>query len=146
MAEVRLRAWSDRFDEGDDRWQQQVLLLRGALAQVAGPAEHRLEPVPGTKGGLGDVVFHLTGPGVVAGVVTALAAWLRRDRGRSVRVTWTVDGQHGEFTVTTETSDNATLRSALEHGLRAAVGDSAAGDEPDDRNGEPDDRNGAADG
>jgi Effector Associated Constant Component 1 len=135
MPEVRLEARSDRFEEDDDRWRSQVLLLHRALEEAAGPLERRSEPVSGTKGALSDMVLHLTGPGIVAGVVTALAAWLKRDRGRSVHLTWTVDGRHGEFTVTGTTIDNDTLRSALEHGLHAAAGDSAADDEPGDRNG-----------
>ncbi|MFE3882268.1 hypothetical protein ACFXPQ_04990 [Streptomyces lydicus] len=88
--------------------------------------ERRSEPVSGTKGALSDMVLHLTGRGIVAGVVTTLAVWLKRDRGRSVRLTWTVDGRRGGFTVMGATIDNDTLRSALEHGLRAAAGDSAA--------------------
>ncbi|MFI9630565.1 hypothetical protein [Streptomyces sp. NPDC052042] len=134
MPEVRLEARSDRFDEDDDRWRSQVVLLHKALEEAAGPLERRSEPVPGTKGALSGMVLHLAGPGIVAGVVTALAAWLKRDRGRSVRLTWTVDGHRGEVTVTGVTIDNETLRSALEHGLHAAAGGSAAGDEPSDRN------------
>ncbi|MFF2643721.1 hypothetical protein ACFVUB_28240 [Streptomyces niveus] len=135
MPEFRLEARSERFDENDDRWRSQVLLLHRALDEAVCPLERRSEPVSGTKGALSDVVLHLTGPGIVAGVVAALAAWLKRDRGRSVRLTWTVDGRRGEFTVTGATIDNDTLRSALEHGLRGAAGDSADVDEPGDRNG-----------
>ncbi|MFJ5115995.1 hypothetical protein ACIQAD_35760 [Streptomyces sp. NPDC088551] len=138
MTKVHLEAQSDRFGEDDDRWRSQVHLLHRALDEAVGPLERRSEPVPGAKGALSDVVLHLTGPGIVAGVVAALAAWLKRDRGRSVRLTWTVDGRRGEFTVTGTTIDNDTLRSALEHGLRAAAveaEDSAAVDEPGDRNG-----------
>ncbi|MBB5937560.1 effector-associated constant component EACC1 [Streptomyces zagrosensis] len=135
MAEVRLAARSDRFDEDDDRWRSQVLHLHRALEEAAGRVECRSEPVSGTKGALSDVVLHLTGPGIVAGLVAALVAWLKRDRGRSVRLTWTVDGRRGEFTVTGTTIDNDTLRSALEHGLHAAAGDSPAPGEPDDQNG-----------
>ncbi|MEV8395188.1 MULTISPECIES: hypothetical protein [unclassified Streptomyces] len=100
-----------------------------------GPLERRSAPVPGTKGAFSDVVLHLTGPGIVAGAVAALAAWLKRDRGRSLRLTWTVDGRRGEFTVTGTTIDNDTLRSALEHGLRAAAEDLPAAGEPGNRNG-----------
>ncbi|MFB7499849.1 hypothetical protein ACFC09_35080 [Streptomyces sp. NPDC056161] len=123
MPEVHLAARSDRFDEDDDRWQSQVLLLYRALDDAAGPVERRSEPIPGAKGALSEAVLHLTGPGIAAGVVTALAAWLRRDRGRSVCLTWTVDGRRGEFTVTGASIDNDVLRGALEHGLRAAAGE-----------------------
>ncbi|MFE0379495.1 hypothetical protein ACFW1M_28865 [Streptomyces inhibens] len=139
MLEVHLEARSERFDEDDDRWRSQVLLLHTALDEAAGPLERRFEPVPGTKGALSDMVLHLTGPGIVAGVVAGLTAWLKRDRGRSVRLTWTVDGRCGEFTVTTTTSDNDTLRSALEHGLRAAAGAATTVDETADPNGVPGD-------
>jgi hypothetical protein len=132
MPDAYLEARSDRFDEDDDRWRSQVLLLHRALEEAAGPLERRSEPVSGTKGALSDVVLHLTSPGLVAGVVAALAAWLKRDRGRSVRLTWRVDGRSSEFTVTGTTIDNDTLRSALEHGLRAAAGNAMAVEEPAD--------------
>ncbi|ONK10587.1 hypothetical protein [Streptomyces sp. MP131-18] len=132
MSKVHLSARSDRFDESDDRWRSQVQLLHRALDEAAGPLDRRSEPVPGAKGALADVVLHLTGPGIVAGAVAALAAWLKRDRGRSVRLTWTVDGRRGELTVTGATIDNETLRSALEHGLRAAAEGSTADGEPGD--------------
>ncbi|MCX5401204.1 hypothetical protein [Streptomyces sp. NBC_00102] len=140
MPTVHLEARSDRFDEDDERWQSQVSLLHGALDEAECPLERRFVPATGTKGALSDVVLQLTSPGIVAGVVTALVAWLKRDRGRSVRLTWTVDGRRGEFVATGTTIDSETLRSALEHGLRATLGDdSSAPDEPDALNGAPGD-------
>ncbi|MFE6776470.1 hypothetical protein [Streptomyces sp. NPDC057702] len=139
VAEVRLAAHSDRFAADDDRWQAQVLLLHAALVEATGLVERRPEPITegtGTKGALSHVVIGLTGP-AVAGTVAAIAAWLRRDRGRSVRLTWSVEGREGEFTVTGSTVDNATLRTALEHGLRAATAERPSADEPTAPDGAP---------
>ncbi|MER0241803.1 hypothetical protein AAHZ94_07150 [Streptomyces sp. HSW2009] len=141
-AEVRLVAHSDRFAADDDRWQEQVLLLHTALAEATGLMEHRPAPglaLAGTKGSVLPLVIGLTGP-AVAGVVAAIAAWLGRDRGRSVHLAWSVDGRAGEFTVTGSTIDNATLRTALEHGLRAATEEHPpTGDEPTAPDGAPSD-------
>ncbi|MFD7288372.1 hypothetical protein [Streptomyces sp. NPDC059863] len=65
----------------------------------------------------------------IPSVAAVLTMWLKRDRGRSVRLTWTVDGRSGEFTASGDALDTTTLRSALEHGLRAAADDAAAADD-----------------
>lgn len=131
---VSVTASSERFDADDDRWLSQVRLLQDDLAREARlvtgqPTRAR----PGTKGGwLPDVAVLLT-PAAVAGVVAVVKAWLVRDRDRTVRLAWEVDGRKGEFTAVASTADNATLQAALEHGLRAATGFGAAAaeDEPD---------------
>lgn len=128
MLEVCFNPRSDYFAADDERWLRQVRLLHEALEEEAGrplTAVARRGAPPGTKGTLADLVLVLTGPGVVAGVVTAFTSWLNRDRGRSVHLTWNVDGRAGEFTVSGGDVDGATLRAALERGLRA-IGDSQA--------------------
>ncbi|MGO4422141.1 hypothetical protein AB4Z54_26415 [Streptomyces sp. MCAF7] len=123
MLEVHFTARSDYFASDDDRWLQQIRLLHEALEEQAPSAlTSRSETQPGTKGAGNDLVLLLATPGVVAGAVKVFISWLNRDRGRTVHLTWTVDGQRGEFTVTTKDTDTATLQAALEHGLRAAGG------------------------
>ncbi|MGW3569737.1 effector-associated constant component EACC1 [Streptomyces sp. NPDC000941] len=127
MLEVHFAARSDYFASDDDRWLQQIRVLHEALEEQAPGAltsrsGTQSETQPGTKGAATDLVLLLATPSVVAGAVKAFTSWLNRDRGRTVHVTWNNDGRRGEFTVTTEVTDTATLQAALEHGLRAAGG------------------------
>lgn len=127
MLEVHFTARSDYFACDDDRWLQQIRLLHEALEeQASGALTSRSETLSGTpsgtKGAATDLLLLLATPSVVAGAVKAFTSWLNRDRGRTVHLTWTVDGRRGEFTVTGSDVDGATLQAALEHGLRAAGG------------------------
>ncbi|MFF5522550.1 hypothetical protein [Streptomyces coeruleorubidus] len=144
MLDVRLAARSDRFDEDDDRWETQVLLLHQEIEEAVGPLDRRSHHTPGTKGVVWEVIVPLT-PVVVPGVVAALTVWLKRDQGRSVHLTWTVDGRSGEFNASGDALDTDTLRTALEHGLRAATGDSTTAEEAAGQSGTAgvDDRDGA---
>ncbi|MEU5639942.1 effector-associated constant component EACC1 [Streptomyces milbemycinicus] len=127
MLEVHFTALSDYFAPDDDRWLQQIRLLHEALEeQTPGALTSRSgtpsETPSGTKGAATDLVLLLATPSVVAGAVKVFTSWLNRDRGRTVHVTWNNDGRRGEFTVSGDVVDAATVQAALEHGLRAAGG------------------------
>ncbi|MGI5455682.1 effector-associated constant component EACC1 [Streptomyces sp. CA-249302] len=119
--EVSVTATSDRFDADDDRWLSQVRLLHQDLGREARLAARATGGRSGTKGGgLPDVNMWLT-PAVVLGVTSVIRAWIKRDRDRSVRLTWQEGGEPREFTVTSTNVDNATLQVALQEGLRATT-------------------------
>ncbi|MFE7568185.1 hypothetical protein ACFU76_14670 [Streptomyces sp. NPDC057539] len=132
MLEVRFEAHSLRFDTDDDRWASQLELLHKEIEDAAGSLRRRpprdAASTPGVKGAVSEAIVTLA-PVAIPSVAAVLTMWLKRDRGRSVRLTWTVDGRSGEFTASGDALDTNTLRSALEHGLRAAADDAApAGD------------------
>ncbi|MFF3755455.1 hypothetical protein ACFYYH_34325 [Streptomyces sp. NPDC002018] len=121
---------SSVFASDDDRWLRQVGLLHQGLEEAGSLVRmERLENVPGTKGVFSDTVLILTGPSVVAGVVAAFTAWLGRDRGRTVHLTWTVEGREGDVAITVDSADSAALQAALEHGLRV-IADARVTEEP----------------
>ncbi|MER5385159.1 hypothetical protein ABT040_33630 [Streptomyces sp. NPDC002688] len=120
--QVSVTATSERFDADDDRWLRQVRLLHEGLALEV-PLEVRpTAGVPGTKGsGLPSIVV-LLGSASVGGAVAVIRDWLKRDRDRRIDLTWEMDGRKGKVTVIATTVDNASLQTALEHGLRHAIG------------------------
>ncbi|MER8071144.1 hypothetical protein ABTZ59_22905 [Streptomyces sp. NPDC094034] len=134
MLEVRFEARSLRFDSDDDRWASQLELLHKEIEEAAGSVRHRpprdAPPTPGVKGAVSEVLVALA-PVAIPSVAAVLTMWLKRDRGRSVRLTWTVDGRSGEFTASGDALDTITLRTALEHGLRAAADNAATADDND---------------
>ncbi|WP_405983316.1 effector-associated constant component EACC1 [Streptomyces sp. NBC_00872] len=130
MLEVRFTPQSRVFASDDDRWLRQIRLLHQGLEEAGSLVQmERSETVPGMKGAFSDTVLILTGPSVVAGVVAAFTGWLGRDRGRTVHLTWTVEGREGDVTITMGPADSAALQAALESGLRV-IADSRAAEEP----------------
>ncbi|MET9904488.1 hypothetical protein [Streptomyces sp. NPDC006446] len=119
---MSVTATSDRFDPDDDRWLSQVRLLHEGLASEVPLAVRPTAGVPGTKGsGLPSIVV-LLGSASVGGAVAIIRDWLKRDRDRRIDLTWEMDGRKGKVTVIATTVDNASLQTALEHGLRRAFG------------------------
>ena len=141
MSELQLvvAATSDRFDADDDRWLSQVRLLHQDLSRE-GPL--RMQAASGGLGGARGAgpqeVAVVVASGAVSGIVAIITTWLRLGRDRTVRVSWDEpDGNRRTFTVDATNVDNATLRSAIEHGLRTANGDGDSGDSGD--SGDPSD-------
>ncbi|MET7478659.1 hypothetical protein ABZT17_30435 [Streptomyces sp. NPDC005648] len=132
MRELQLvvAATSDRFDADDDRWLSQVRLLHQDLSRE-GPLTVRTAGggLAGAKGAGPQEVAVVVASGAVSGIVAIITTWLRLGRDRSIHVSWDdPDGSRRTFTVDATNVDNATLRSAIEHGLGTAGGDGDPGD------------------
>lgn len=97
--EVTLEAHSDRFDEGDGRWRDQVADLVTSLGREVGGVRREVTPVPGSKGGAEAIVLALGSAGVFTAAVEMARSWLGRDRSRSLEITYLVDGQEQRVTV-----------------------------------------------
>jgi hypothetical protein len=91
--ELRLEPASQRFDATDDRWLDQVASLIVDLRENVGEVDVRRDAVPGAKGALEAIVLPLASAGALTGAVEVLKAWLGRDRSRSVKVTWSGEGE-----------------------------------------------------
>lgn len=91
--ELRLAPTSDRFDLTDDRWLDQVAALLADLREHVGDVDLRRAAVPGAKGALDTIVLPLASAGAFTAAVEVLKSWLGRDRSRSVKVTWSDDGE-----------------------------------------------------
>lgn len=95
--ELRLEPASQRFDVTDDRWLDQVAALLVDLRENVGEVDLRREAVPGAKGALQAIVLPLASAGAFTAAVEVLKAWLGRDRSRSVKVTWSGEGELQEL-------------------------------------------------
>jgi hypothetical protein len=110
-------ARSSRFDPDDDRWLEQVSLLYRDLERTVGPVRREVDPRPGFKGGLTEVILALGSSGAVAAALSAFKAWLNRDRGRTLTVSWTENDQQRSLTISGTEIDLATLDRALHMAL-----------------------------
>ena len=97
QAKLRIEPSSARFDPQDDRWLTQVGQFVGDLNREVGGVSRSIEPVPGTMGGLGDVVISLTSAGVLTSAVEFFRAWVGRDASRSIKVSLAADGRVQAF-------------------------------------------------
>jgi hypothetical protein len=98
QVQLRLEPASGRFNPQDDRWLAQVTglvtELRDRLRDAAGDGgvTAPATPQPGTKGAAGAIVLSLASAGTLTAAVELLRSWLGRDRTRSVKVSWTAEG------------------------------------------------------
>ncbi|MGH3826446.1 MAG: effector-associated constant component EACC1 [Pseudonocardiaceae bacterium] len=93
VAEVTITPGTGTFDPADQRWAEQVALLTDDLREAAGSVSRRRIPEPGAKGAAGEVILALGSAGAVTAAVECFRAWLRRDKTRTLTVTWpTVTG------------------------------------------------------
>jgi hypothetical protein len=87
--ELGLVARNDRYDDDDPRWLAQAATLVHDLRQDAGPVRVHRTPVPGTKGAVDQLVLSLGSAGVFSLAVQMITTWLKRDRHRSVELSFT---------------------------------------------------------
>jgi hypothetical protein len=85
--------------------------LRAAGAQVRQDAK----PVPGTKGGVVEIILALGSSGALSLAVMAFKAWLARDKNRVItfKTAKTADGE--EITITGENISEKILEKAFQH-------------------------------
>lgn len=106
--EIQFDATSARFDPLDDRWLSQVTQLVADLREV-GDVRRRATPVPGAKGDLGTLIMSLGSAGALTAVVEVIKAFVGRDTGRSVRLTWNGGGGLESFEITGAGVDDAVV-------------------------------------
>jgi hypothetical protein len=108
---LAIEALSDRYDESDARWLDQVVDLVDRLREDVGGVERRREPVSGQKGGVDALILALGSAGAFEAAVTVFRVWLRRDRTRRLRLVVTDPERHRHTVeITGDTIDSATLR------------------------------------
>src|SRR5215471_9544 len=83
---LTIEALSDRYDESDERWLEQVVDLVDRLRDDVGAVERRREPAAGQKGGVDALILALGSAGAFQAAVTGFRAWLARDRTRRLRL------------------------------------------------------------
>lgn len=84
---------SERFDPLDERWLAQVSQLTAELRRAGGSVTRRPVSQPGQKGDIGPLIMALGSAGVFTAVVETIKAFVARDQGRTVRLSWHQDGR-----------------------------------------------------
>jgi hypothetical protein len=91
--DFEIEVTSERFDPVDDRWLGQVALLTADLRREGGVVTRRSVPQPGRKGDVGSLILALGSAGVFTAVIEAIKAFVARDDGRMVKLSWHQDGR-----------------------------------------------------
>jgi hypothetical protein len=111
---------SERFDPLDDRWLTQVTGLVGELHREVGTVSRRTEARADAKGDLGSIIVALGTAGAFTAAVEVIKAFVARDQGRRVRLSWHQDGRLESFEVDGKNIDAAVMErvlGALDHAV-----------------------------
>jgi Effector Associated Constant Component 1 len=90
---------SQRFDEADSRWREQVGALYRELRQELGDVRSEREPVAGAKGATTDIILALGSSGAITAAVAMFKAWLARDKTRALELEWTEGGRSRKLSI-----------------------------------------------
>ena len=112
--ELVIEAKTDRYDPTDDRWRGQVSQLHTSLREEVGGVRRERSAVPGTKGVVETVILALGSAGAFTAAVECFRAWLRRDRTRSLEISWWGDGRQERVVIRGDAIDSAALHAVAE--------------------------------
>lgn len=112
VLELELVPSSDRYDADDARFRQQVGRMLSDLRREAGPVRAERVTVPGAKGTAegASIIIALGSSGALRMALHIFQEWLRRDRSRTLRVTWTAGGARRTLFVRTDDLDRDGFR------------------------------------
>ena len=102
---VMIAPSSDKYDEHDDRWRDQVADLAHSLRVNTDALTVEKHDVPGTKGAAAELILALGTSGVVSASVEVIRMWLARDKTRSIELTYTT--AQGDVRTFSATAQNA---------------------------------------
>jgi len=129
--ELRIDAATSRFDPEDDRWRTQVNQLYAGLGDEVGGLRRDHVSVPGAKGEMATVILSLGSAGAFTAMAEYLRAWLGRDKGRSLDVSWTEGGEEHKVSIRGEAMDTASFQALAE--AAAARLENRPDDRPEDQ-------------
>ena len=108
--DINLVPRSDRYDDEDDRWRDQVADLVHELRVETEAVKVARMPVAGTKGSLDQLVLSLGSAGVFTAALDVMRIWLARDRTRSIELKYQDrQGKVQHLSVTAEHADEHAL-------------------------------------
>lgn len=104
--EVAISTQTAKYAPDSPQWRREVAALNTDLHRETGSATTRSTPMPGTKGGIVEIILALGTSGALVSAVQVFRAWLGRDKTRSITVSWTdEDDKERRLTVTGENID-----------------------------------------
>ena len=115
--EIMIEPLSDRYDALDERWQNQTGQLYMSLKDEVGGVRKETSLIEGDKGGAEAIILALGSSGAFLAALEAFKAWLNRDRGRKLIVSY----EQGGETKRVEVSGDGVGRDTFEEIVRAAA-------------------------
>jgi Effector Associated Constant Component 1 len=97
--ELVIEPKSERFEEADGRWREQVGAFYRELRSEVGDVRRESTPEAGTKGATTDIILALGSSGALTAAVTMFKAWLDRDKTRSLDIEWTDGDQRRTLSI-----------------------------------------------
>ncbi len=101
---------TDRYEPDDDRWLAQTNELYATLRKEVGGLCRESSPIEGTKGTIETLILVLGSANALAAAVECFRHWLRRDKTRSLHMSWTIDGHEHTATVRGDAIDQSTFQ------------------------------------
>jgi hypothetical protein len=86
---------TDRYDDTDERWLEQVSSLWTSLHHEVGGVHSAGTPSQGTKGVVETLSLIVQSASTLTAALNLLSGWLERDRSRGLTITWS-SGDHHE--------------------------------------------------
>ena len=108
--ELTIKPQSDRFDEDDARWRDQVVAFHSDLRAEVGGTRLARTPAPGKKSPAADIILALGSSGALSAAVTMFRAWLSRDRTRSLKISWRDGDKERSLSVRAEDLNDETFK------------------------------------
>jgi hypothetical protein len=113
--EVTISPVTGKFDPEDQRWRDQVAALHAMLSEEAGAVSLRRVARRGAKGALDSAILALGSSGALTAAVACFRAWLKRDKTRTLTVTWTDEaGAEHRATVTGDNLDETSFQALVQ--------------------------------
>ena len=115
VVDVAISTETTKYAPDSPQWRREVGALHNDLNRETGSVTTQSAPVPGTRGGVVEVILALGTSGALVAAVQVLRAWLGRDKTRTLTVTWTdSDGGRRQLTVTGENLDQSSFQALSE--------------------------------
>ncbi len=115
IVDVAISTETTKYAPDSPQWRREVGALHNDLNRETGSVTTQSAPVPGTRGGVVEVILALGTSGALVAAVQVLRAWLGRDKTRTLTVTWTdSDGGRRQLTVTGENLDQRSFQALSE--------------------------------
>jgi Effector Associated Constant Component 1 len=90
---------SERFEEADGRWREQVGAFYRELRSEVGDVRTETAPEAGAKGATTDIILALGSSGALTAAVTMFKSWLDRDKSRALDIEWTDGDQRRTLSI-----------------------------------------------
>jgi hypothetical protein len=110
IVEVAISTETAKYAPDSPQWRREVADLHTELRREIGSVTTQSTNLPGTRGGVVEIILALGTSGALVSAVQVIRAWLGRDKTRTITAAWTDEqGNERRFTLTGENIDQQSL-------------------------------------